>query len=92
MSTAVIKRPIRATTAALLPAMGARSVTLEEVHTTMPAFRRPMNAINRPIPALMACLMGAGMASMILLRRGETATKKNRAPEISTMAKAFCQV
>jgi hypothetical protein len=56
------------------------------------ALNNPMRAINRPIPTLIADLSEAGIELIILLRRGEIATKRNRIPESRTIASACCQL
>ena len=57
--------------------------------TTMPAFCRPMKAMNRPIPAEMAVLTAAGMASKIILRRPVTVSRTNTMPSTKTSTRAF---
>ena len=57
-----------------------------------PTFSRPIKAINRPIPAEMACFMKSGMEWISFPRRGDTAMAKKSTPLMSTMARPSCQV
>ena len=57
--------------------------------TTIPAFCRPMNAMNRPIPAEIAVLTAAGMASKIILRRPVTVSRTKTMPSTRTRTSAF---
>ena len=67
-----------------------RSVSqVEELFTTMPAFCRPMNAMNRPIPAEIAVLTAAGIASKIILRRPVTVSRTKTMPSTRTRTSAF---
>ena len=66
------------------------SVTqVEELFTTMPAFCRPMNAMNRPIPEEMATLTEWGMASKMSLRRPVTVSRTKMTPSNSTSTRAL---
>ncbi|MPN06638.1 hypothetical protein SDC9_153894 [bioreactor metagenome] len=90
ISTPVIKRPMSASSAGpeiMLPISGTAPPTL-----TTPTFSKPMRAINRPIPALIALFSGAGIASMTILRSGEMVTSRNKRPDTNTIARPCCQV
>ena len=49
-----------------------------------PASTSPMNAMNRPMPTLIACLSGSGIASMMICRRPVTTRKQMPRPSMTT--------
>ncbi len=58
----------------------------------IPELLNPMKAINKPIPAGMACLMVEGSAFTIMVRSPDMVRIINNTPEIKTMASACCQL
>ena len=60
--------------------------------TMMPASCKPRNAMNRPMPAGIAVLTAAGMASKISLRRPVTVSRMKIRPSTRTKTKAFAYV
>ena len=66
-----------------------RFTQVEASLTTMPAFCRPMKAMNRPIPAEMATLTSWGMESKMILRRPVTVSSTKMMPSNSTSTRAL---
>ena len=88
---AVIIKPIIATRAVpwvIFP----RVTSVESEFTMIPAFCRPMKAMNRPIPAPMAFFKVPGMALMSQVRTLVTVRMMNRSPSRSTAVRANCQL
>ena len=56
----------------------------------MPALTSPMKAMNRPIPAAMACLSELGIASITISRTRRKVSRKKTTPETNTAANATC--
>lgn len=59
---------------------------------TNPASTKPMNAMNRPIPTLMACLSGCGMACMTASRSPVTTSTQMSRPSRTTSPIASSQL
>ena len=87
---AVIIRPIMPTSAGPW-VMSPRVTSVASELTMMPAFCRPMKAMNRPIPAPMAFLSVPGMASSSQVRTLVTVRMMKRMPSSSTAVRANCQ-
>ena len=65
---------------------------VELLATMMPAFLRPMNAINMPIPTEIANLMFLGILSIISSRTLKNVMRMNTIPSMSMMASACSHV
>ncbi len=63
---------------------------MSSLATTMPAFFRPRNATNMPIPAPTASFICMGMASMIFSRTFVTASTKKITPDRKVPDSASC--
>ena len=85
----VITRPIRANSAEP-PVMSPRVTSVESLATTTPALSKPMKAINRPIPALMALRRLRGMAFTIASRTLVTVSRINTNPSSRIAVRANC--
>ena len=57
--------------------------------TTMPAFYRPINAINKPIPAGIAILTQSGIAAKIFFLKPVTVKSTNTTPSIRINSNAL---
>ena len=95
-STAVMNRPISASSAQM-PAVWKLSVKLVmvtsvEESTDRPAFCRPMNAINRPMPTETPFLSVSGMALKIASRTLVNDSTIKTRPSIKTASSATCQL
>ncbi len=60
--------------------------------TMMPAFFRPMNAMNMPMPTEMACRRLKGMALRIASRMLRNVMSRKTMPSTSMMASDCCHV
>ena len=60
--------------------------------TTNPAVKKPMNAMNRPMPTLMARLRPTGTASSIASRNRVTTSTVMTSPSSTTMVIAWGQL
>ena len=69
-----------------------RLTSVELLATTIPAFCRPINAMNRPIPAGMAFFTQSGIAVKIALRSPVTVSIIKTIPSISTSTNALAYV
>ena len=92
-----------ASTAAMVTSMGitpgqapsfsrlkeARVTPVAASLATMPAFCRPMNAMNRPMPAGIATRTDWGIAWKMVLRRPVTVRTMNSTPSKSTSTRAL---
>ena len=67
-------------------------IKVASLFTMIPAFCKPMNAMNKPIPAPMALRRLKGNASTIFSRKLVTVSRMNMIPSKSTAVKANCQV
>ena len=85
----VMSKPHRASKALPL-VMSPRLMSVAGSETIMPAFCIPIRAMNSPIPAPMAFLIEAGMASTIQERMLVSVSITNRIPSISTAVRANC--
>ena len=88
--------PIRATRAPQISCVStpflhwAKSTMLTSVDgllTTSPAFFKPTMVINRPIPGVIAILIGSGMARIIAWRSPTAVITINSTPEINTIVR-----
>ena len=89
-STMVSKMPATAS----MVAGSDRSPIVKNVagwSTTMPAFFKPIKAMNNPIPHCTPILSAAGIASAILVRTPVTDNSKNRIPFQNTIPSAASQ-
>ena len=86
--------PIKATSAPQISCVStpflhwAKSTMLTSVEgllTTSPAFFNPTMVINRPIPGVIAILIGSGMARIIAWRSPTAVITINSTPEINTI-------
>ena len=68
-----------------------RATSVESLFTIRPAFCRPMKAMNRPIPAPMACLSESGIALRIQVRTFVSVRTTKMRPSIRTAVRANCQ-
>ena len=59
--------------------------------TMIPAFRKPINVMNKPIPAPTAYYNSAGMASMMVSRTPLNERTIKMSPENNTPVNAVCQ-
>ena len=64
---------------------------VDSLFTIIPAFCRPMNAMNNPIPALMAVFIVCGIASTIASLILVTVRSMNISPSMNTAVRANCQ-
>ena len=71
--------------------MSPRETRVESLFAMIPAFCRPMKAMNRPIPAPMACLSESGIAFRIQERTFVSVRMMNRRPSRNTAVRANCQ-
>ena len=90
-STSVMMVPIRASATGTV-FTSPRLTQVEGLLMTTPAFCKPMNAINIPIPTLTAFFMFAGMALKIASRTLTADKIIKMIPSTNTSANATCQL
>ena len=86
----MIIKPIRASRGApavILPKSNRLSLAV-----TIPALIKPIRAINKPIPTLIARFNCAGIASIILSRSGDRVMNRKIKPLIKVIPKHCCHV
>ncbi len=88
--TAVMTRPIRARIAVLLEMF--KPTRVDPLSTMIPAFWRPMNATNIPIPTLIAFLRLAGIELTIASRTLNAVRRIKIIPSQKIAVKANCQL
>ncbi len=89
MSTAVSRMPPKHSRTAGVP----KSPCVTKVaglETTMPPFFRPMKAMKRPMPQVMASFSWCGMAAMIFSRTPVTERLRKMQPFTNTRPRADC--
>lgn len=82
------KRAIQMVCSPMLP----RVIMVASLFTIRPAFCIPIKAINKPIPAEMACFRFMGMALTISSRTLKAVRSKKMMPSRNTAVSANCQL
>ena len=68
-----------------------RAIEVDSLETTIPAFLKPIKAIKRPIPPLIAFFKDMGMAFTIAVRKPVTVIRIKMIPDRNTAARPACQ-